>query len=182
MPAKQLSINLLGDITNTNSPFTRIMIWITTYGRYIMITTELIVLLAFASRFSLDRRLSDLKESITQKQEILEVNADLEKSIRAVQNKTNGIKTLLQDQSIPVDALTLTHTLIPLGTNLETLTIEKDVVKADVMAHSSDSFTQFISNFSQTSLLTNVEVGKVGKNALGIQFAFTAKIKKTGKN
>ena len=66
MPAAHPTINLLGQDTSANSPWNRIMDWISTYGRYIMITTELIVLIAFASRFSLDRKLTDLKEDAMQ--------------------------------------------------------------------------------------------------------------------
>ncbi len=141
-PANQLTINLLNVDTNTNSPFNRIMIWITTYGRYIMITTELIVLLAFASRFSLDRKLSDLKENITQKQEILEVNIDLENEIRRTQDKISSIKFFLRDQHISIDTLILIYTLLPAGTYLETLNIDNNKLTANVAANSSDSFTR----------------------------------------
>ena len=179
MPANQVSINLLDVEGNSNSVWNRIMIWITTYGRYIMITTELIVLLAFASRFSLDRKLSDLKENITQKQEILEVNAGLEKEIRDVQDKTTAIKTLIQEQPVPVETLTLIHILVPLGVNLNSLTIDKDKIKTDVTANSSDSFTKFLSNFSATNKLSGVEIGKVNKGPSGIHFSLTATIPKT---
>lgn len=152
------------------------MIWITTYGRYIMITTELIVLMAFASRFSLDRKLSDLKESITQKQEILEVNVDLEQEIRAAQDKLTAIKLLLRDQSIPLDTLLEIHTLLPMGTYLDTLTIDKAKISTNVTADSSESFTRFLNNFSSTTKLTGVEVGKIGKKSSGIQFSLNAGI------
>src|SRR3989344_3425468 len=77
MPATKFSridINLIGEGDFSRTPIGRIVTWATTYGRYIMILTEIIVLLAFISRFSLDRKLTDLKEEITQKQAIIETN------------------------------------------------------------------------------------------------------------
>ena len=177
MPAKQGSINLFNQETSTNSPWNRIIMWITTYGRYIMVTTELIVLIAFASRFSLDRKLSDLKENIMEKQEILEVNVDLEKEIRATQEKIGAVKQLIRGQSVPVDTLISVQTLLPSGTYLESLTIDKDKVTSNMIADSSDSFTKFLANFSVSKKLTSVEIGRIGKKLTGIQFTVTAKIK-----
>jgi len=178
MPANPATINLLTEDKNVNSPWNRIMIWITTYGRYIMITTELIVLIAFASRFSLDRKLTDLKERIMEKQEMLEVNKDLEMEIRRAQDKISAIKLLMQDQSAPVDTLVLIQTLLPTGSYLDVLTIDKDKISTNVTSDSTDSFTRLLSNFSSTTGLTGTEIGKVGKRPAGIQFSLTANIKK----
>jgi Tfp pilus assembly protein PilN len=176
MPANQITINLLNQEGSVNSPWNRIMIWITTYGRYIMITTELIVLLAFASRFSLDRKLTDLKENISQKQEILEVNVELEKDIREVQDKLALVSSLLKDQSGPIDTLILVQTLMPTGTYLDTLSIEKNKLHSSITADSSDNFTSLLTNFSVSKNLSGVEIGKVGKQLSGIQFTLSANI------
>lgn len=175
MPADRIAINLLDQAGAANSPFTRIMNWITSYGRYIMITTELIVLIAFASRFSLDRKLSDLKENIMEKQEILEANVDLEQEIRQTQEKISDIKRLILIQSAPIDTLLTIHTLMPVGTHLENLVIDKDKVTTNVIAASSDSFSKFLVNFSSSKKLTGVEIGKIGKKPSGIEFTVTAK-------
>lgn len=176
MPANQVSINLLSEDKNTNSPWNRLMIWITTYGRYIMITTELIVLVAFASRFSLDRKLSDLKENITQKQEILEANVDLENEIRGAQNKIQEIRLLMREQPTPVEVLLLVHTLLPSGASLDTLTMDKNKITTNVTTGSTDSFIRFLTNFSLTNKLSGVEIGKVGKRSGNLQFTLSATI------
>ena len=72
MPAKPIEINLLGQEDLKHTPQGRILNWALTYGRDIMIGTEIVVLLAFISRFSLDRKLTDLKEEISQKIKDLE--------------------------------------------------------------------------------------------------------------
>jgi hypothetical protein len=179
MPADQVSINLLQQDVAVNSPWNRIMNWITSYGRYIMITTELIVLIAFASRFGLDRKLTDLKENITEKQEILEVNADLEKEIREAQEKINTIKRLITQQSVPVDTLLLFQMLLPTGSYFESVTIDTNKVTANITTNSSESFSKLLSNFSVTKKLIGVEIGKVVKKPTGIQLTVSAKIQQT---
>ena len=90
MPAT-ISINLLGQEDLSHTPGGRMVQWAMTYGRYIMILTEIVVLGAFVSRFSLDRKLTDLKEEITQKQAIIEANSELEQNIRTLQNQLERI-------------------------------------------------------------------------------------------
>jgi Tfp pilus assembly protein PilN len=177
MPANSVTINLLAEDQNTNSPWNRIMIWITSYGRYIMISTELVVLIAFTSRFSLDRKLTDLKENIMEKQEILEVNKELEQEIRGVQEKISAIKLLMREQPVPVETLIVVHTLLPAGAYLDTLSIDTTKLSTNVTADSAGSFTRFLANFSSANTLTGVEIGKVGKRPSGIQFTLTANIK-----
>ena len=181
MPADKISVNLLQQDVMANSPWNRIMNWITSYGRYIMITTELIVLIAFASRFGLDRKLTDLKENITEKQEILEVNADLEKEIREAQEKINLIKQLIMQQSVPVDTLLLIQMLLPTGSYFDLVTIDTGKVTANITTNSSESFSKLLSNFSFSKKLNGVEIGKIVKKPTGIQFTVSAKIHQTQK-
>ena len=179
MPARQPSINLLKQDLTTNSPWNRMLHWISSYGRYIMITTELIVLVAFASRFSLDRKLTDLKENIMEKEEILKANVTLEKNIRQTQEKIADVKLLMNQQSTPVEIVTLIQTLMPEGTNLEVLTVQRDSVSAQMMADTARSLSQFAANVSLSKKLTNIEIGKIGKKPNGIQFTMTANVRTT---
>src|SRR3989344_6821603 len=116
MPATKFSRidkNLIGEGDFSRTPIGRIVTWATTYGRYIMILTEIIVLLAFISRFSLDRKLTDLNEEISQKQAILEVNSQLEADIRAVQGQLSQVKNLISQQSAPIDILVFLQNILP---------------------------------------------------------------------
>ncbi|HCS79450.1 TPA: hypothetical protein DIV55_06990, partial [Patescibacteria group bacterium] len=68
-PAKP--INLLTRKDFDASLVGRILRWSLIYGRYIIVSTEIIVLLAFIYRFSLDRQITDLNEEIEQKSAIV---------------------------------------------------------------------------------------------------------------
>lgn len=177
MPAKTVSINLLGDSGTDHSPLGRIVTWAVTYGRYIMIGTEIVVLLAFISRFSLDRKLTDLKEEVAQKQDIIQANLPFEQDVRTLQDKLAKIKTLKEQ---PVDSrsvLSLFQNILPQGMYLKTLDLQKDRLTVSAVAGSTGAFAQFITNLQNSKLLNNIDIGDITRDPLlGIQFTFSAQI------
>lgn len=175
MPATTPVINLLGQEDISRSPGGRIIAWALTYGRYIMVGTEIIVLLAFISRFSLDRKLTDLKEEIAQKQAILLANAPLEADIRVVQDQIIKIKTLLKDQTKPVDTFRMVTSILPQDSYLQTLEITSEKFSADVVSGTTDGFGQFLTNAQSVKQIAKIDIGEVKKNPLsGLEFKITA--------
>ncbi|OGG15029.1 hypothetical protein A2773_02085 [Candidatus Gottesmanbacteria bacterium RIFCSPHIGHO2_01_FULL_39_10] len=79
--------------------------WALSYGRYIIIITQIIVLGVFFMRFKLDREHIDLKESIQQKQALFSSVAEVEGEIRKVQDRLAKIKSLEENQKTPVNIL-----------------------------------------------------------------------------
>lgn len=183
MPAKTPTINLLQREDLENSPIGRITTWAVTYGRYIMIGTEIIVLLAFISRFSLDRKLTDLKEEISQKQAILQANQDFERDFKQLQTRLTQVKGLLNNQSKPIDMISMLQTLLPPDVYLETLDYSAERMVISATAGSTTGFSQFLANLQSTKQITLIEVGDIKKQPLvGIQFrltAFIAPVKKS---
>lgn len=174
MPANFVSINLLGESNFVRSPVGRIVNWAVTYGRYIMIGTEIIVLLAFISRFSLDRKLTDLKEEISQKQAILRANTQLESEIRAVQSTINLVKNSMVDQQKPLETLASIQSLLPPDVYLKTLSIGENKITADVTAGTADGFALFLQELVSNKKFINVQIGDVSKRQLtGIEFSIT---------
>lgn len=72
----------------------RILVWVLSYGRYIIVLTNFIVILVFLSRFVLDRKISDLYEEIDEKQAVVEANLAFIKDFRLVNDKINLASTL----------------------------------------------------------------------------------------
>ena len=177
MPANSISINLLGDSDMDHTPVGRIVGWAVTYGRYIMIGTEIVVLLAFISRFSLDRKLTDLKEEVTQKQDIIEANLSFEKDIRALQEKLEKIKVLINQPVNPLTAVSLFQTILPQGVYLKSYDLNKNTLTVQAVAGSTDAFAQFMRNLRSTTYLSGIDIGDISRDPLlGIQFGFTAKV------
>ncbi len=179
MPAKSIAINLLGQEDLRHTPHGRIISWALTYGRYIMIGTEIVVLLAFISRFSLDRKLTDLKEEIAQKQAILEANGDLERDIRLLQDALGKIKQTTTNQSVALDTLTTLQALLPADVYVETLDVATDRLSVAAVSDTTYGFSQFLTNLQATKQFSKIDIGDIKKNALsGIEFTFTAYLTK----
>jgi len=177
MPADNVSINLLGESEMEHTPVGRIVSWAVTYGRYIMIGTEIVVLLAFISRFSLDRKLTDLKDEISQKQDIIQANVQFEGDVRTLQNKLAKIKSLSAAGTNPVNVLSGFETLMPSGVYLQNFSLTGNTLTVDAVANSTQAFSQFVVNLESSSLLTNIDINKLTRDPiLGIQFSFTATV------
>ncbi|MBI5614310.1 hypothetical protein HY947_05270 [Candidatus Gottesmanbacteria bacterium] len=177
MPSTPSSnINLLThDLTE--SPIDRITNWALTYGRYIMIGTEIVVLLAFISRFSLDRKLTDLKEEIGQKQQILLANTALESDIKNTQNQLLKTKTILTEQEKPVEILSSLYTLLPPDVFLLSIELNREKMSLRANAGTTQGFAQFLTNIKSGKNLTQVEIGDIKKKPpFGIDFLISAQI------
>lgn len=183
MPAKELKINLLGQDALDHTPWGRLIMWATTYGRYIMITTEIIVLLAFISRFSLDRKLTDATEEITQKQAIIEANKPFEEDIRSLQAQITQIKTLLAGQEMPIDVMTLIIRYLPSDVYLESYELSGNKISVSATAATNEGFSLFLARLNTANILSNVTIGDIRRTAAtGIQFQFTATLPTTKTN
>jgi Tfp pilus assembly protein PilN len=175
MPAEQTTtVNLLEHSSLEESPIGRIVTWATTYGRYIMITTEIIVLLAFISRFSLDRKRADLDEAIESKKAIIEANAGFEKQYRQIQAELVRAKSLLAVQNLPLERLTLLKSLLPSDTYLESFEYTPEKIMIRGRAGSNHGFTVLINNLQGVKQFQQIEVGEIKKTpTLGITFQVT---------
>ncbi len=85
MAKKQIS--LLADAPFDLTLQGRIVNWLTTWGRAILVLVEVVVIGAFFSRFWLDRKNSDLSDDIRQKRAILESTLEFENDFRSLQKK-----------------------------------------------------------------------------------------------
>ncbi|MCX6791642.1 MAG: hypothetical protein NT149_01225 [Candidatus Gottesmanbacteria bacterium] len=171
------SVNLIGEEEMEHTPVGRIVTWAVTYGRYIMIGTEIIVLLAFISRFSLDRKLTDLNDEVSQKQAIIDANRDFETQFRTLQDKLTKTQTLLTAAPVTNNALSAIETMLPVDTRLETLKISEDSVVGDVVANTTAGFAQLVANLQASSIFSQVEIGDVNRSpTTGIQFTFTGAV------
>lgn len=177
MASREVSINLIGEEEMEHTPIGRIVTWAVTYGRYIMIGTEIVVLLAFISRFSLDRKLTDLNDEISQKQAIIEANADFEQQFRTVQNQLINIRKLVDAPTPMIDALNTLQTLLPVDVHFDSLDIASDKLSADAIAGTSGGFSTLIANLQSAKIFTNIDIGDIKRDPTnGIKFHFTASL------
>lgn len=126
MAAQQgvFQINLIPKDSFEFSTLGKVLTWATTTGRVLVVLTEFVVLLAFASRFYFDKKINDLSEEVDQKQVQIETFAETEKLMRKVLAKQTPINNYLTENITFGQKYDNLARIIPNGVRLEKLTID----------------------------------------------------------
>lgn len=136
MPNKSSSINL---IKSTNNVFSDFINWTLTVGRLLVIITELIALGAFLYRFSLDRKLIELRAQIKQKQAIIVSQKENEAKYRDLQDRLYLASNFSNLSMERINTLKDILNSTPQGIKLSniSLTVDSLSITANVQARSS---------------------------------------------
>ncbi len=170
-----ININLLPGEKQSLGKF---LTWVLTYGRYIIIGTEIIVLLAFLSRFKFDRDLTDLHQSISQKQAVVLAAQSLEREVRALQNHLLIVKKLEKERAFSPKLLATFEQLIPLDVSLEGFSVDNKKLSLTAVALSNEGFKTFLNNLANSSYFGDISLDNVGKASQGgVEFKITAVLK-----
>jgi len=141
--------------------FGKFLKWLLNVGRWIVIITELIVILAFLSRFKLDRDLTNLNEVVKQKQAIVSASSDFEKEFRFLQKRLSTIEGLKKSQVEADKILELFSQLTPAGIQLSNFNLSGEKVSLTASADSEITFAVFLKNLKQEPRLTSLTLNKV---------------------
>lgn len=159
------------------SPLGRFLQWSLTVGRYLVVFTELIVILSFGSRFTLDRRVTDLNASILQKKTIISSYGDLEANVREIQKKTESYVQVEQRQSL-ADAFPALTEITPHDVTLTNLTIQPGSVSFSGKTNSTNSLNLLINNLVLSNKFSDVSIEKL-QTGSAQEPGFTFKINAT---
>ena len=142
MPENSPSINL---VKNKQIPlFDKFMNWALTVGRLIVILTEIVALLAFVYRFSLDEKLIDLHSAIKQKQNLVLLLKQDENKYRNLQDRIALASSLLEKNVKTNKIIPDIVGLTPQGARIDNLTFNKDKLTINASTNSVSSLTDFI--------------------------------------
>jgi Tfp pilus assembly protein PilN len=167
-----VDINLLPGQEAEERPTGKFLTWILTYGRYIIIGTEIIVFMVLIARFKLDRELTDLHQSIDQKQAVILSAAETEKQVRSMQNRLAVIKTLVDQREVPPKLLAAFEKLTPQDVYLTDLSFDAKKLSLSATALSNTAFNTFLNNLSASSYFSDISLDSIGKGKTGAELNF----------
>ena len=180
MPKNQ--INLLPREEFEKKPLGKFLIWALSVGRWIVIFTELVVILAFLYRFKLDRDISDLYDQIKLKQAIVQSSSGFEKEFRFFQKRISEIKNL-ETNRVGVPALVsevsrITPPDVAFSNFSFTDENGEKQIKVTGFALSEEGLGGLLAGLSASPDLTEINLLSVSKRTeeAGIRFALTAKV------
>lgn len=176
MPNSPQSINL---VTNKKIPFfDKFMNWALTVGRLIVIITEIVAVLAFIHRFSLDERLVDLRSAIKQKQTLISLLKQDENKYRNLQDRIATAATF-SEKSAKTNKIVLDIIgLIPQGAKINDLTVNKDKINIIVNITSISQLTDFINPLKDYPKIKAISIDNIeNKPSTGLLVNITASLR-----
>jgi len=179
-PHTLAKVNLLPKDAFEVSALGKFLKWSLTVGRVLVVLTEFVVILAFGSRFWFDKRHNDLIEVIDQKQLVVESYVEIEKQIREVLARQDGVDRFLKE-NVEIDLrFSELRKYLPIGTVLDELSLEPKSIKMAGLAGSESNFSQALVGFAAMKDVVSVSVGKIefDQQKGGIGFEVNSRIEK----
>jgi len=158
----------------------RFLKWLLQVGRWIIITTELIVIIAFISRFKLDRDLTNLNEEIRQKQAIINSSSDFEQEFLSLQKRLSIVEGLNKNQVEVNKIMDIFTQLTPVGVKLSNFSLTGEEINLTAIANSEFTFASFLKSLKNSTQLKNVAVFNISikeEYTSGISFNIKAELK-----
>lgn len=156
-------INLLPKADTVDTPAGKFLEWALSWGKKIVIVTELIVVLAFLSRFYFDTEVANLSEEIDHKKAIIESSLDFENEFRSVSERVNAVIKIEKEPST-VAILKNVEKIIPPSISLTQINIDKDAVNFSGLGDDK-SLAQMVANFRDSPQFTGLSFDKISKGA-----------------
>jgi Tfp pilus assembly protein PilN len=173
-----ITVNLVPQDPFFENVFGRFLKWALSVGRYIVIFTELVVIMSFASRFTLDRVVTDLNSSLNQKEQVIVSYGDLEKRFRFIQEQIEDYQQFKQESNL-VDIFPILNDNIPEDVIFETLLVKPDSVNFTGSALSQNALNVLINNLQLNPYFTAVTINKIesrGEKITGFNFDIKSNI------
>jgi Tfp pilus assembly protein PilN len=158
--AANININLVPNDPFFDTVLGKTLKWAVSVGRYIVMFTELIVIISFATRFTLDRQVTDLNQTINQKESVIRSYGDLEERVRSTQAKLDQYQQLEQQKNI-VDVFPSLSSITPPDVLLNELIIRPTSVTLGGSTLSQSSLNLLINNVQLAGGFYNVSVDRI---------------------
>ena len=172
-------INLFA-VTKAKIEFARASAWALTYGRLILILTELLVIGVFTMRFKLDADIADAYEKLEGQKSVVASLLTIEHQFLDFQGTVNDAGTFMAHQHDAASTLFSFYEQLPSGITLDTIALDdKSNVRFQGKASSQPSFAALYQMLQTSSLLNNVSMLNISASRDGITFSATAVINET---
>ena len=179
-----LSLNLLKNQEVPQKLPIRFARWLISYGRYIVILVEIVVIASFVARFKLDADLSDLKDKIDKGQiPFIESRTQDEALIRQTQARLSAIQKIHSSTPNFKDALGKISNQLPTGVKLTNITIEglenssSFKFKLSGQATNNNDLAIFSTGIKSEKAFSEVDLSNVSFDQGQITFNITGVIK-----
>ena len=164
MPAlgakQKKSVNLVLREGFEHTTLGKVLTWGLSVGRIIVILTELVVIVAFLSRFWLDRMLTDLNEDNASLKRQVEAVSTFENDFRLAQERIETFKKVTVKTEY-ADRVTDISALLPQGVTLSKISFMKREINLTGIALSEEGLAGFVSALSKSEKFQDISLSSV---------------------
>ncbi len=175
---KNNSINLLPNLQDEANVKARVLNWVLSSFRVIVIITEFVVILAFISRFFLDARSNDLTDQIKSKQAVIASFSKFENEFKNIQAKISIFSSITSEKNLNSSVFSKITSSLPNDIVLDSLTSDKDGINLKADSFSEQSIVQLISNLKATNLFSDITLTGFDMSEDNPFVTFTIKLNK----
>lgn len=150
------------------------------YLRYIIIITQLVVIGVFFYRFQIDQRIIDLKESVDQKKEIIQVVAPLLVEADTISKRTVKSENIIKEQSQFNQMINYFLSQFPASVTLNELKLDNETLKIFGSAIDLRQLEAFYSLLKSDKKFSTVNLQDIKKTEAG--YIFTLELSKFNSN
>lgn len=173
-------INLLVREGFAHTTAGKVLSWALSAGRTIVIITELVVIVAFLSRFWFDRQLTDLSDRNKVKKAQIEASATFEKDFRSIQSRLLAYKELVNQKTDAAALLRQVANVLPADTVLTEFYFTNQQLTLRGIALTEAGLSGFINGLEKSEKFSKValdELSLAGADKRSLSFTIIAEIK-----
>jgi len=141
------------------------------YLRYVVVITQIVVIVVFFYRFKVDQEIIDLKESTNQKEEIIRVTLPLVTEAQVINNATDQIKQILKKQTQFVTNFDYLLSIFPTQLILTNLEISESKIKLIGMTSDLPMVKLFFEKLKRDKKFKQVVIDQINKSGMGFEFS-----------
>jgi len=158
---KQSEINLLPQKGFEATTTGRVLAWVLSTFRVIVIVTEMIVMIAFLSRFWLDAQNSDLNEEIDEKQALLSASVTFENQFRDIQKRLSLFSQLTVQKALFSTSVKTITSYLPDDLYLTGIIFNNNAFLVEGATSNEQSIQQLIVNLASSGIFPEVGLVEV---------------------
>ena len=143
------------------------------YLRYIIVLTQLVVIGVFFFRFKVDQKIIDLKESVDQKKEIVEIVLPLLQEAEHLDKKSREIEKVVKTQTDFDAMIKYVLSIFPETITLTNLDSTEDSLKLTGDAADARHLQAFFTLLKRENNFGSVEFKSIKKSASGYKFTMS---------
>lgn len=164
------SINLIPKKKQQESLVDKVVYFFLNYLRYIFVITQLIIIGVFFYRFRIDQSIVDLKESIDQKEEIIQVVYPLIQEAEKIDTRTKEIRNILAGQTKTEQILDYILSIFPSNIYLNNMILDKDSLKMYGLAQKISQLQVFYLRLQKEKRFEMIDLKDLKKTDDGYTF------------